>query len=451
VSLTFTISRDRLRCVISGSASAEEQSLSLEQARERLAAVGIRDATTETLEAVVQAACSGRTLEGYLVATGTPASLGRNGEIHWLIDPSLEELAPGREDARGRIDFRMRREFVAVEAGQLLGRWTPPEPGQPGVDVTGRPIPPRPVKENPIQVGRNVTLSEDGKEARAAVDGHALVSGRRVSVDRLHRVEGDLDYRTGHLRYAGSVQVSGDVRPGFRVEADGDLVVAGSCEQAELRAAGSVTVHGGIVGGSRVLAGANISAGRVAESHLEAGDRITVRDSLVGSTTSSRTLEILGRSARSGLVGGMANAAHSIKTQQLGSRLGVRTTVRLGHGPRQLVESIRLRQSLAELGDEIRRVEGFLAAARGRQLGTLAPLEAALAAKGAQAAAAAASLRALDAALDPGARLTVRGTAHDGVEIWIGVKHLSLESERERVVFQLAAGEIVVGDLRGEP
>jgi uncharacterized protein (DUF342 family) len=450
MSLTFTISRDRLRCEISGSASAEERSLRLEQASERLAAVGIRDATTETLEAVVQAAASGRTLENYLVATGTPASLGRDGEIHWLIDPSLEELAPGREDARGRIDFRMRREFVAVEAGQLLGRWTPPEPGQPGLDVTGRPIPARPVKENPIQVGRNVTLSEDGTEARAAVDGHALVSGRRVSVDRLHRVEGDLDYRTGHLRYAGSVQVSGDVRPGFRVEADGDLVVAGSCERAELRAAGSVTVHGGIVGGSRVLAGANIAAGRVLESHLEAGDRITVRDSLVGSTTSSRTLEILG-SARSGLVGGMANAAHSIKTQQLGSRLGVRTTVRLGHGPRQLVESIRLRQSLAELGDEIRRVEGFLAAARGRPPGTLAPLEAALAAKGAQAAAAAASLRALDAALDPGARLTVRGTVHDGVEIWIGVKHLSLELERERVVFQLAAGEIVVGDLGGEP
>lgn len=85
-----------------------------------------------------------------------------------------------------------------------------------GRDVYGAELPAPAVRENRLQAGRAVEFSADGTTARVTSDGHAFVSGRRVAVDKLHVVGGDVDFRVGNVRYAGNIQVQGDVRPGFR-------------------------------------------------------------------------------------------------------------------------------------------------------------------------------------------------------------------------------------------
>lgn len=95
--------------------------------------------------------------------------------------------------------------------------------------------------------------------------------------------------------------------------------------------------------GSRVIAGSSLEVRSALEAHIEAGEGITVAESLVRSTVAG--CETLLVRCRGGIVGGMVNAVRTVETQNLGSRLGSMTVVRLDLRPQQLVAAAERRRS----------------------------------------------------------------------------------------------------------
>src|SRR5690606_13235248 len=110
-----------------------------------------------------------------------------------------------------------------VKAGQMIAERVPPEPGVPGIDVTGEPIPPKEGKEVWIKPGKNVVLSPEKTALYAAIDGLVSQSeDERINVFPVYEVNGDVDYRVGNIDFVGTVVIRGNVLTGFRVRTAGD-------------------------------------------------------------------------------------------------------------------------------------------------------------------------------------------------------------------------------------
>ncbi len=262
------------------------------------------------------------------------------------------------EDERGRVDLHQLHEFVVVEPGTPLLRRIPASAGQPGINVAGEELPAKP--------GRELDLSKDSEGALTSPDdpnllvaqikGHPVAIARGVRVDPTLRVK-NVDLSTGDIDFDGSLEVTGDVTSGFVVRATGDIFVRGAVEKAEVEARKNLTVLGGVIGEdvgrgadkqlilrTRLRAGGDIAAKFVNLADVVATGDIVVREYIMQSSLRAGNAIILGQAGGKGcLIGGRAEAAHSLVANVLGSDASVATEVRIGkpNPKRRLLEALK--------------------------------------------------------------------------------------------------------------
>jgi uncharacterized protein (DUF342 family) len=157
--------------------------------------------------------------------------------------------------------------------------------------------------------------------------------------------------------FVGSVVVRGDVRPGYRVQADGDVEIHGNVNGGTIEAGGNVSVRYGILGQGRVVAAGTARAKFVEYAEVRAGAEVWVSDGIVQSNiTAGTTIEVLGRYGS--VVGGHVFAQESLTARELGSPRGIRTAIAVGAAPELLPEAAKL----AAHQDELARKMPLLAA-----------------------------------------------------------------------------------------
>jgi len=252
-----------------------------------------------------------------------------------------------------QIDYRERGGVCNVSAGQVLGFKISGIPGQAGMGVDGKPVPPPGGDESKAKVGEGV-VSGETKEGRtvltAEIDGilRQLPDGELVVLEELE-IDGDVDMDTGNLDVNGSLVIHGSVRAGFRVTARRHLTVDTTIEGARVEAGGSVDVGRGILGGSEgeVIAGGSV--------RFTFGQNATIRcrgDVVLESDTRSRIEaggKIVAREGGGHLIGGFYWAGKGVTVRELGSPQGVPTVVVVGSDPALIRELSRVRKELANL------------------------------------------------------------------------------------------------------
>ena len=139
-------------------------------------------------------------------------------------------------------------------------------------------------------------MNDNGAEIVATLAGHAVVLGDQISVSSIYQVRGDVGVATGHVAFVGSVVVRGDVRPGYKVQADGDVEIHGNVNGGTVEAGGNVSVRYGILSQARVVAAGTVRAKFVEYADVRAGAEVWVSDGIVQSNiTAGTTIEVLGR------------------------------------------------------------------------------------------------------------------------------------------------------------
>ena len=179
------------------------------------------------------------------MARGTPALDGDDGSIEMAVESGRQDI--GIESESGTIDFHERGAFTPIEKEQLIARGVRPTPGTPGKDVRGEEVKAEPGKRASLTAGSGTALTAGGTELRATRAGALRFSGDRIEVSDLIRVSGNVDFEMGSVECEGSVTVEGDVMPGFRIRAGGDVSIGGVVDSAEVKAAGTVTVRQGVI------------------------------------------------------------------------------------------------------------------------------------------------------------------------------------------------------------
>ncbi|MDP8245029.1 MAG: FapA family protein [Candidatus Hinthialibacter antarcticus] len=266
------------------------------------------------------------------VAKGRQAKNGEDGYIDWQIDLSVLEGAELAEKG-GRVDHKERHHVIEVVEDLLLARLVDPTDGDAGETITGKELAPTPGKPAKLPSGKNVRVSDDGKEMCAAIKGVVCKDGEKYSVSPVYTVQGDVSYETGNVRFEETVMVSGGVLPDFKIEAGQDIHVTGLVESSFLTAEGSIYCTAGIQGGEKAVlkAKGDVTAKFVNATTIEAGGDITID----GAVTQSH-LKAGGKITLSGdkgvVLGGELEAVKEINVHTAGSELGVKTRFLVG-GP----------------------------------------------------------------------------------------------------------------------
>jgi uncharacterized protein (DUF342 family) len=286
-----------------------------------------------------------------LVAQGRPPIDGEDGRLE--VEPRLLELG-GRPRVQddGEVDLFQLNLIHTVAEGQVLARRIPPTPNEPGVTVKGRILSAQKGRPAPGTAGRGTCLSADGLEIIATLAGHAVVLTDQISVSSIYQIRGDVGVATGHIAFVGSVVVRGDVRPGFRVKADGDVEIHGNVNGGTVEAGGNVSVRYGILSEGRVVAAGTVRAKFVEYAEVHAGAEVWVSDGIVQSNVvAGTTIEVVGRYGS--VVGGHVFAQKSLVARELGSARGIRTTIAVGAAPELLPEAKKLATHQEALAQKI--------------------------------------------------------------------------------------------------
>ena len=106
----------------------------------------------------------------------------------------------------------------------------------------------------------------------STIDGMVVRTDRdKINVFPVYEVNGNVDYNIGNIDFIGTVVIRGNVLPGFKIRAAGDIRVTGGVEAAELEAEGSIDIIAGIVGQNKafIKAGKNVKSSFIQDATIE--------------------------------------------------------------------------------------------------------------------------------------------------------------------------------------
>lgn len=296
----------------------------------------------------------------YIVAKGTLPQEGKNCIVQYYFNTDLKAKPTVNED--GSVDFFHLNTINPCKAGDMLAKLIPAVPGIPGVDVTGRAIPPREVKNSRLHFGRNISYreEEDGSSAiYSEVNGHVTLIGSDVFVSDVMEVE-NVDTATGNIEYNGSVQVNGNVCSNFSIKAKGNVDVRGVVEGATIEAGGNIIIARGMngMGKGYLKAGGNVVAKFLESATVEAEGNVTCNSIMHSVVTSRGEVNVEGR--KGFIAGGKISASKKISVKNLGSPMGADTIVEVGTDPHVKQRFQELNQKVNEADKVIRSLDPIL-------------------------------------------------------------------------------------------
>lgn len=273
---------------------------------------------------------------------------GKNAKItyHFNTDPTLKPKM--LED--GSVDFHTLDTICPVKAGDLIAELEPAVQGRPGIDVCGKPIKPMKVNNLILRHANRIHLSEDGLKMYSDVSGHVSLVDDKVFVSDTYEVPADVDSSTGDVVCEGNVEVKGNVRTGFKIDAKGDVIVHGVVEGAEIKAGGQIILMRGIQGMSR---GKLIAQGNVISKFIESAEVVSrygyvQSEAIMHSQVSAKTDVIVG--GKKGFIsGGSTRCGQMIEAKTVGSNMGTNTLLEVGIDPTVAEEYRRLEKMIPEL------------------------------------------------------------------------------------------------------
>lgn len=296
-------------------------------------------------------------VEAAVANPGTPAEVARgqapqpavDGRMELLVN--LNQIRHPVEDAKGRVDFRELGLIRSVEVDTPLMRRHPPQPGQPGRTVLGAEIAVRPPKDAKFS-GRmqGVQFAPNDMDLLvAAIPGQPVLGRDGLSVEPV-LVLPSVNLASGNVDFVGTVEIKGDVQGGMKIKADGDVIVHGIIESADVEAAGDVVAKGGIVGqkhqmqgggadktfaGARIRAKANVRAHHIENAFIFAELSVYVDEAVVQSDVTAIERVIIGREGghKGHILGGTIRATLGITAVCLGGPGTGATHVMIGVNP----------------------------------------------------------------------------------------------------------------------
>ena len=273
-----------------------------------------------------------------LIAHGRQPEVGHDSEFKSLLPEAKEHVPQVDED--GIANFRDLGEILIVHTGDPVMRRVPATLGEPGITISGQPIPAMPGRDDPYSVKlEGVEIDpEDPDLLKSKIDGCPTLLENGVRVEPVYTIR-NVDLHSGNIDFLGTVIVTGGILSGMTVKADGDIHVKGSVVGVVLIAGGDVVVGGGIIGHddktnkehadhARVECNGTCTANFTQNARITAGKNILIRDFTMMSKLVAAEQVIVGDETHTGqIIGGFTTAGVLVQSGIIGAPTRSRTVV----------------------------------------------------------------------------------------------------------------------------
>jgi len=244
-------SRQNVLQLITHQQKIEKRVITFTEVEEALQAYGVSFGIDHN---EIQKAIAAADGDWWVVARGQPVHQGKDGFVEYMFQCEPVEIKYGEEEW---VNYWERYTFPGVREGEVLAVLHPAQEGLPGKDVTGKDILPKPIKEAYLQVKDGVKISDDGCKAIATISGRPVLEGYRKKYIKIVKCmihPGDVDIKSGNLRFEGDLMILGNVKETMQVAAYGEITIMGNAADAVIQAGGKIFCRGKFFG-SKVRAG----------------------------------------------------------------------------------------------------------------------------------------------------------------------------------------------------
>lgn len=332
--INFEISKDKLEASIQGFNKGYYDDPSFEVSTEWvqnelkrcLISTSMNDEITKTLSEAIK---KHEDLNGVLACRGVPGSGGKAPFLHHSYKDAAARSSGGDLDS-GFLDIREMQQRMTVKAGQLVVEIRYGTPPLMGKSIYGDDVPGPANDDLIIRVGEGIQQRDNGRFF-ATADGIPLVEAEAISLTKVLVHNGDVNLRTGNIRFDGPVEIKGSIDNGAIVETTGDLIVHGTIRGAQVHCLGTLTVKSGITTGNtgKVHSRGDLQAEFIENSNIVCGGNLVVQKALLNSDVIvGGTIKVAGKGGV--VAGGRIISKDSLYTYNLGFKRGAITTLNVG-------------------------------------------------------------------------------------------------------------------------
>lgn len=313
--------------------------LSMDEAKRLLVQAGIkRGVSIQRLEEFLskQFIAKAGSTHHCVIAQGRRPKEGQDARFEKLCLTARDRILTPQVRDDGKADMRDLGAMITAKPGDPLMRRTPATKGDEGFNVCGDVILPIPGADLQLNIADGSAISPDDPNLLIATKvGLPILVDRGVRVDDVVILD-QVSAGTGHVNFEGSVIITGDVGPGMKVEAQGDITVQGFVESATLTAKGDITIVNGAIGQlkddgltTRIRCGGGFYAGYAQYCAIDSINSVIIENqSLHNELNSAADIQIgRGKKPMGKLIGGKAIAKLGLVAGEIGVPAGSKAEI----------------------------------------------------------------------------------------------------------------------------
>lgn len=271
--------------------------------------------------------------ENIIIASGIDPEPRIPAHIDLFLNPAnyvkaVNEIILKKEN--GKVDYKDFSQICILEKGTPVGQWIDETPGFSGMDIYGSPIPYQTVKIDQIKIGKNLRRKEEG-DIVTTVDGEFIYEDDEIRINEILTLNDGINFKTGHIRFPGSVVINGEVEDDFNIKAEKNIYITNSLAASDVVCGGSLIVtNGGIIGRKqhKVMVRDIVETIHTKTVHLEAEKGIYITKGALDSDLYTNGEIIFGATGR--ITGGKAYAKDGFHGYIVGSESSVNTLICCG-------------------------------------------------------------------------------------------------------------------------
>jgi len=187
-----------------------------------------------------------------LIAKGKETIHGISDELEVKYNKTFHQEEQD-EDSSKVVDYKAIGSIEGVKTGQVLALLKPGKDGEDGIDITGNPVKAKNAKKIVLTVGDGCELIDEHTVV-STIEGRPSSKGYTFFVHKIYEVNGDVELKTGNIKFVGDVIINGSVNEGMKVEAGNCILIRKNVAEADITANGDILIKGNVIH-SNVAAG----------------------------------------------------------------------------------------------------------------------------------------------------------------------------------------------------
>lgn len=280
-----------------------------------------------------------------IIAKGMPSKpvLQHQYQFHFSTGKNI-----GQVKGSDQIDYKSKGVIKYLQPGDVLLEINLGQEGVPGRLVDGsvtKNTPLTPLRK--YKAGPGVVLKEKDKTIiySATTPGQPLLKGDQLEISEIYQLKGDVDLETGHIKFAGPIEISGSLLADFKIISNADVSI-GKTISGSIKTKGNLTAKGGIIGSEteKIIVGGELICEYISTAqHIQTGGPITVSKHIINShIISNQTV-----SCQESITGeSKISAFYGVTCAELGNDQGSETSIEIGDA--------------TDLNERLKKIEEFL-------------------------------------------------------------------------------------------